>query len=159
VAKAAEYQSVWARDGVEGLVRAVVESVGGRHVARLTKTYLTLSLDDIAREAGLAGGAAEAERTILRMIGTDEIRASVSRADGMVSFHDASGDQFSTARFSAKLEACISEAQVMSERLRRADESIRSDRQFLAKQAEASHGSLGGSLRGMRVGGDDLGDM
>lgn len=159
VAKAAEYQSVWARDGVEGLVRAVVESVGGRHVARLTKTYLTLSLDDIAREAGLAGGAAEAERTILRMIGTDEIRASVSRADGMVSFHDASGDQFSTARFSAKLEECISEAQVMSERLRRADESIRSDRQFLAKQVEASHGSLGGSLRGMRVGGDDLGDM
>ena len=113
---------------------------------------------DIASKAGLAGGAAAAERTIVGMIGTDEIRATVSQADAVVSFHDASGDSFSTSSFSAKLVSCVEEAQEMSERLRRADESVRSDRAFISRQAEVSHGSLGGSLRGMRVGGDDYGD-
>lgn len=157
-AKAAEYRRVWARDGLESLVNKAVKSLAVGNVARLTRTYLTLSLHDIASKAGLAGGAAAAERTIVGMIGTDEIRATVSQADAVVSFHDASGDSFSTSSFSAKLVSCVEEAQEMSERLRRADESVRSDRAFIARQAEASHGSLGGSLRGMRVGGDDYGD-
>ena len=157
-AKAAEHRRVWARDGLESLVDKAVRSLAFGNVARLTRTYLTLSLDDIAKQAGLAGGAAAAERAIVGMIGDDEIRATVSQADGAVSFHDASGDLFSTSSFSAKLVSCVEEAQEMSERLRRADESVRSDRAFIARQAEASHGSLGGSLRGMRVGGDDFGD-
>ena len=157
-AKAAECRRIWARDGLENLARDAVKSLVVGNVARLTRTYLTLSLEDIAREAGLAGGAVAAERTIVRMIGDDEIRATVSQADGAVSFHDASGDLFSTSSFSAKLVSCVEEAQEMSERLRRADESVRSDRAFIARQAEASHGSLGGSLRGMRVGGDEHGD-
>ena len=143
---------------MESLVNKAVKSLAVGNVARLTRTYLTLSLHDIASKAGLAGGAAAAERTIVGMIGTDEIRATVSQADAVVSFHDASGDLFSTSSFSAKLVSCVEEAQEMSERLRRADESVRSDRAFIARQAEASHGSLGGSLRGMRVGGDDYGD-
>ena len=109
-AKAAEYRRVWARDGLESLVNKAVKSLAVGNVARLTRTYLTLSLDDIASKAGLAGGAAAPERTIVGMIGDDEIRATVSQADAVVSFHDASGDSFSTSSFSAKLVSCVEEA-------------------------------------------------
>jgi COP9 signalosome complex subunit 3 len=48
-----------------GLVRLVVSSLQTRNVQRLTSTYLTLSLADIATSAGLAGPA-EAESHVLR---------------------------------------------------------------------------------------------
>jgi hypothetical protein len=44
----------------------VVTSLSVRAIQRLTQTFLTLSLGDIASHAGLAGGAQEAEERILK---------------------------------------------------------------------------------------------
>lgn len=43
------------QDGNAGLVRLVVEGTARRRIARLTQTYLTLSLGDIARQASTRG--------------------------------------------------------------------------------------------------------
>ncbi len=50
-----------------GLVKLVVDSQTKRNVQRLTRTYLTLSLPDIAAAVGLPNAAA-AELAILRCI-------------------------------------------------------------------------------------------
>ena len=55
------------QDGNLGLVKQVVASLTVRSVQRLTQTFLTLPLADIAASAGLAG-AAEAEEHILRWV-------------------------------------------------------------------------------------------
>ena len=48
-----------------GLVKLVLESQTKRNVQRLTQTYLTLSLQDIAEAVGLSS-ATDAELVILR---------------------------------------------------------------------------------------------
>jgi hypothetical protein len=54
------------QDGNLGLVKQVVARAVQRTISRLTATYLTLSLTEVAAAAGLGGGAAEAEEALLR---------------------------------------------------------------------------------------------
>jgi COP9 signalosome complex subunit 3 len=66
-------------------VKQVLASLPVRTIQRLTQTYLTLSLADIARAAGLAG-APEAEAVILRMVAHRQVFARINDRDGMVTF-------------------------------------------------------------------------
>ena len=61
------------QDGNAGLVKLAMAARTKRAVQRLTQTYLTLSLADIASQVGLAG-ADEAEAHILRWEGPPSIR-------------------------------------------------------------------------------------
>lgn len=53
----------------------------------MTKTFLTLSLADVASRVQLSGPS-EAEEYILNMIKSGEIFASINQKDGMVVFKD-----------------------------------------------------------------------
>ena len=66
--------------------RSAAAAAKRRSVKRLTQTYLTLSLADIAAKTGLEGESVES--TILEMIEKGEIFASINQRDGMVSFLD-----------------------------------------------------------------------
>lgn len=149
---AATHLQVFAADGNCGLVALVVKSLVKRNVQRLTQTYLTLSLEDIASAVHMTGGATEAEKLIVRMVEDGEIFASVSQRDGMVSFHDVASNQYSSVAMAERLDAEIREAMEMSDRVRAVDEALMCDKAYLSKVSEISSG-LGG-LRGMKVGGD-----
>lgn len=102
------------QDNNLGLVKQVLTSMYKRNIQRLTQTYLTLSLEDIARSVQL-DTPRDAEMHVLRMVGvlsTDvwintqkwhtfillipiivqiedgEIHATINQKDGMVSFHE-----------------------------------------------------------------------
>ena len=51
----------------------------------MTKTFLTLSLEDVASRAGL-GNSKEAEKYLVIMVESGEIFAKISHKDGMVKF-------------------------------------------------------------------------
>ncbi|OAY66405.1 COP9 signalosome complex subunit 3, partial [Ananas comosus] len=70
-----------------GLVKQVLSSLYKRNIQRLTQTYLTLSLQDIANAVQLKTPK-EAEMHVLRMIQDGEIFATINQKDGMVSFHE-----------------------------------------------------------------------
>jgi len=72
-------------DGNIGIVKQCLKSLSTGNIARLTQTYVTLSLEDIASSAELAS-AQEAEMKVLDMIAQGQIFARVNEADGMVSF-------------------------------------------------------------------------
>jgi len=72
-------------DGNEGLVRQCLKSLSTGNIKRLTQTYVTLSLEDIASSAHLENGLA-AEMKVLDMISQSQIFARINQADGMVSF-------------------------------------------------------------------------
>lgn len=57
------------RDHNLGLVKQVVSVLYKKNIQRLTKTFLTLSLSDVASRVGLATPA-EAEKYILHMVST-----------------------------------------------------------------------------------------
>lgn len=62
-----KYSDVFNRDTNMGLVKQVVASLYKKNIQRLTKTFLTLSLSDVASRAHLSGPE-EAERYILNMV-------------------------------------------------------------------------------------------
>lgn len=151
---AKNHEDVFAADGNSGLVALVVKSLVKRNVQRLTQTYVTLSLSDIAAAVNLPGAADEAERIVVRMIEAGEIFATISQRDGMVSFHDVAADHYSGAEMAERLEKEIRESMEMSERVRAVNEAVMSDKAYITKVSEMGSG-LGG-LRGMVVGGGDM---
>lgn len=76
-------KAVLEADGNWGLAQQVVESLFRRNIQRLTKTYLTLSLEDIASHVGLPG-AADAEARLVRMVEKREIFATIDQSCDMV---------------------------------------------------------------------------
>ncbi|CAE7554343.1 cops3 [Symbiodinium sp. CCMP2456] len=72
-----------------GLVKQVLSSMRRHKIRTLTKTYLTLSLAEIAAEAGIQGDHAEAEAILFDMISENEIQARIDQRTGNVSFEDA----------------------------------------------------------------------
>ncbi|CAE7864009.1 Ubiquitin-60S ribosomal protein L40 [Symbiodinium microadriaticum] len=72
-----------------GLVKQVLSSMRRHKILTLTKTYLTLSLAEIAAEAGIQGDHAEAEAILFDMISENEIQARIDQRTGNVSFEDA----------------------------------------------------------------------
>jgi COP9 signalosome complex subunit 3 len=62
-----KYQEAFVRDNNLGLVKQVLATLYKKKIQRLTKTFLTLSLSDVASRACLSGPA-EAEKYILNMV-------------------------------------------------------------------------------------------
>jgi COP9 signalosome complex subunit 3 len=75
------------RDENMGLIKQCVTQVHRRKIQRLTKTFLTLPLRDVASYVGLSS-VKEAELYILNMIDDGEISATINQKDGMVIFRD-----------------------------------------------------------------------
>uniref|UniRef100_A0A182NJ47 COP9 signalosome complex subunit 3 n=1 Tax=Anopheles dirus TaxID=7168 RepID=A0A182NJ47_9DIPT len=82
-----KFRDTFQRDTNMGLVKQVVASLYKKNIQRLTKTFLTLSLADVASRVQLSGPA-EAEKYILNMIKSGEIFATINQKDGMVVFKD-----------------------------------------------------------------------
>lgn len=82
-----KYRDVFVRDVNMGLVKQVAASLYKKNIQRLTQTFLTLSLVDVANKVHL-NGSNEAEKYILDMIKSGEIFASINQKDGMVVFKD-----------------------------------------------------------------------
>lgn len=61
------YKYLWFQDNNLGLVKQVVSSMYKRNIQRLTQTYLTLSLQDIANMVQL-NSPKEAEMHVLQMV-------------------------------------------------------------------------------------------
>ena len=64
-----------------GLVNQVAESQLQAMVSRLTKTFVTLSLSELANRVGLKTPQ-EAERLLVNMIENGSIQAKISQQDG-----------------------------------------------------------------------------
>ncbi|XP_075161278.1 COP9 signalosome subunit 3 [Haematobia irritans] len=82
-----KYTETFERDNNMGLVKQVATSLYKKNIQRLTKTFLTLSLSDVASRAQLPS-AAIAEKYIFNMIKSGEIYATINQRDGMVIFKD-----------------------------------------------------------------------
>ena len=76
-----KHNLVFQEDGNSGLVAQVVVARQKTSIKRLTKTFLTLSLEDVASRVGLASPA-EAENQLVSMIEEGSIFARISQKDG-----------------------------------------------------------------------------
>ncbi|OAY67040.1 COP9 signalosome complex subunit 3, partial [Ananas comosus] len=114
-----------------GLVKQVLSSLYKRNIQRLTQTYLTLSLQDIANAVQLKTPK-EAEMHVLRMIQDGEIFATINQKDGMVSFHE-DPEQYKTCEMAEHIDSTIQRLMALSKKLRSIDEQISCDPAYVSK--------------------------
>ena len=82
-----KHNETFTSDNNVGLVKQCVTSLYKKNIQRLTKTFLTLSLADVAQRVQLSSPR-DAEKYILHMIEDGEIYANINQKDGMVIFKD-----------------------------------------------------------------------
>ncbi|XP_065752487.1 COP9 signalosome complex subunit 3 isoform X2 [Phocoena phocoena] len=100
-------------------------------VGRFIKTFLTLSLQDMASRVQLSGPQ-EAEKYVLHMIEDGEIFASINQKDGMVSFHD-NPEKYNNPAMLHNIDQEMLRCIELDERLRAMDQEITVNPQFVQK--------------------------
>lgn len=117
-----KYSEVFIRDVNMGLVKQVQSSLYKKNIQRLTKTFLTLSLPDVASRVQLAT-AAEAEKYILHMIKAGEIYATINQKDGMVVFKD-DPEKYNTPEMFLKVQQDMSGVMEIIKQINKMEEEI-----------------------------------
>lgn len=125
------HMELFTRDRNQGLVRQCVVAMYKKNIKRLTKTFMTLSLSDMANRVQLSGPR-EAEKYILNMIEDGEIFATVNQRDGMVSFHD-NPEKYNSVSMLAKLEEEMKKCMELEDRLKTMDREISVNPQYVQK--------------------------
>ncbi|CAL9199878.1 unnamed protein product [Musa hybrid cultivar] len=113
------------QDSNVGLVKQVLSSLYKCNIQRLTQTYLTLSLQDIANASQLKTPN-DAEMHVLQMIHDAEISASINQKDGMVSFHE-DPEQYKICGMIEPIDSLIQRLMELSKKLSSLDEQISCD--------------------------------
>jgi len=131
----AAHGDAYRADGNLGLAKQLAAALPARGVARLTSTYLTLPLADIAAAAGL-GSAAEAEGLVLRMVADGDIFATIDARAGVVAFSEEPG-AFDTRRVAQQLQRCVDNVVALSQRLRSLDEALAAEPAYVQRAVQA----------------------
>ncbi|PPD69758.1 hypothetical protein GOBAR_DD33366 [Gossypium barbadense] len=114
-----------------GLVKQVVSSLYKQNIQRLTQTYLTLSLQDIANTVQLSS-VREAEMHVLQMIQDVEIYATINQKDGMVRFLE-DPEQYKTIEMIERIDSSIQRLMILSKKITLTDELMSCDPSYLSK--------------------------
>uniref|UniRef100_G1PBY2 COP9 signalosome complex subunit 3 n=1 Tax=Myotis lucifugus TaxID=59463 RepID=G1PBY2_MYOLU len=126
-----KHSETFTRDNNMGLVKQCLSSLYKKNIQRLTKTFLTLSLQDMASRVQLSGPQ-EAEKYVLHMIEDGEIFASINQKDGMVSFHD-NPEKYNNPAMLHNIDQEMLKCIELEERLKAMDQEITVNPQFVQK--------------------------
>eukprot|EP00906_Rhabdomonas_costata_P027355 RCo038858 len=124
-----KHRAIFEEDHNMGLMGQALARYQWQAIQRLTSTYLTLSLSDIASNVGLTD-AKEAEAVLVKMIQAGQLSAVISQKDGMVSFTD----DISASALVENLDTDVEAAQKAICRLEALNEEIECSREYLVKQ-------------------------
>ncbi|PZC82023.1 COP9 signalosome complex subunit 3 isoform X2 [Helicoverpa zea] len=133
---AIKHRETFVRDKNMGLVNQVLSSMYKKNIQRLTKTFLTLSLSDVAARVQLAGPS-QAESYILNMIEEGEIYAMINQKDGMVVFLD-SPEKYASPETLCVLEQQMAACTKLHQYIQEMDEQIQVNPQYV-KKSVGSH--------------------
>ncbi|XP_055376294.1 COP9 signalosome complex subunit 3 [Condylostylus longicornis] len=126
-----KYRDLYSRDINLGLVKQVAQSLYKKNIQRLTKTFLTLSLADVASRVQLSS-AVEAEKYILNMIKSGEIFASINQKDGMVIFKD-DPEKYCSPEMFLKIQEDMSRVMELNKQINKMEEDIMLNPMFVKK--------------------------
>ncbi|XP_004927872.1 COP9 signalosome complex subunit 3 isoform X1 [Bombyx mandarina] len=133
---ASKHREIFVRDKNMGLVNQVLNSMYKKNIQRLTKTFLTLSLSDVASRVELSGPL-QAETYILNMIEEGEIYAMINQKDGMVVFLD-SPEKYASPETLCVLEQQMAACTKLHQYIQEMDVQIQVNPQYV-KKSVGSH--------------------
>uniref|UniRef100_A0AAQ4P4P6 COP9 signalosome complex subunit 3 n=1 Tax=Gasterosteus aculeatus aculeatus TaxID=481459 RepID=A0AAQ4P4P6_GASAC len=136
-----KHGETFTRDNNTGLVKQCLSSLYKKNIQRLTKTFLTLSLQDMASRVQLSGPL-EAEKYVLHMIEDGEIYASINQKDGMVCFHD-NPEKYNNPAMLHKIDQEMLKCIELDEKLKSMDQEITVNPQFVQKSMGSQEDDVG----------------
>jgi COP9 signalosome complex subunit 3 len=126
------------KDGNMGLVKQAIQALYRQNIQRLTKTYITLSLQNITEQVGLPN-TEETERRVFRMIQSGQVFATINQKDGMVEFFE-NPEQFSNNKTLNYLDKQIHDSISLTKVVTKIDEEIALDQKYIQKILQAERG-------------------
>jgi len=126
-----KHSEAYNRDTNMGLVKQCLASLHRKNIQRLTKTFMTLSLSDMASRVQIAN-VKEAEKHILSMIEDGEIFASINQKDGMVVFLD-NPEKYNTSSMFKELEEEMKVCVQLEYKLKQMDQEIAVNPKYIQK--------------------------
>lgn len=105
------------------------------NIKRLTKTFVTLSLADVASRVGLETPS-QAEREIVEMIKAGSIHATISQQDGMVRFH-LNPESYQSPDMLRLVEESVTRAINLDKQVEKLTEDVMKSNQYIKKLAGA----------------------
>lgn len=135
------------RDLNYGLAQQVLACHTKHRIRHLTKTYITLSLQDIASKVG--ADVTVVERHLLKLIKGGEIQASIDAVTGMVRFGDVASSSGSVrpkqqsqveASLNATIEQALDQTVLLSDRLREMHKAVVLSNSYLLKSVQGGRG-------------------
>eukprot|EP00210_Caulerpa_lentillifera_P001129 g1088.t1 len=143
-----EFRDAFVEDNCLGLVKQIVSKLTRRDIKRLTKAYISLSLEDIASSIG-SSSVEETEFILLAMVEANEINVEINSATGMVKFSDdhCNYDDVST---SLEIDGMLQEVIYLGERMNEVRDKIELDPEYHARAIQSKQQS--------KVDVNDLGD-
>ncbi|KAF2068109.1 hypothetical protein CYY_010565 [Polysphondylium violaceum] len=135
--KAIPHAEAFQKDKNWGLVKLAIKSIYRRNIKKLTQTFMTLSIADIAEKVDLTPSKAEA--FVLKMIEDGEIFASISQKDGMVSFHE-SPENFSGYNVFSELDSSINKVIQIDGTVKHIEEKLTLSQAFLKRMVNDRRG-------------------
>jgi len=135
---ATKHAESFLRDNNMGLVGQCIQALYRQNIQRLTKTYLTLSFDNIAERIGLKD-AAEAERRILNMIEAGTLFGRINQKEGTIAFED-SGQTGNMMRY---LDKQLAQTMSINQKVTELDEAILCSDRYIQKKLHAERGPSG----------------
>ncbi|KAL4240060.1 COP9 signalosome complex subunit 3 [Mactra antiquata] len=140
-----KHQDTYSRDNNLGLVKQCLTSMIKKNIQRLTKTFLTLSLTDMANRVRLSGPK-EAEKYVLHMIEDGEIYATINQKDGMVRFHD-NPEKYNSSRMLLQLDKEMQKCIQLDSKLKEMDNEIAVNPQYVQKSSGMHEDDIPGSSK------------
>jgi len=139
------------KDGNLGLVKQAIQALYRQNIQRLTKTYITLSLQNITEQTSLSN-VTETERRVFNMIQHGQVFATINQKDGMVEFLE-NPEKYNNSQTLKYLDRQIHQTITLTNVVTKIDEEIGLEDKYLHKiiQAERTPGRFG------EGGDDDLG--
>jgi COP9 signalosome complex subunit 3 len=133
------------KDGNLGLAKQIQKAVVKRNIQKLTSTYVTLALDDIAKRAKLKSSA-EAEQYVLAMIDDGDIIAKINQQKGMISFIEQI-EEYDTVTTATKLDAKVKEIFDLSKEVKAKDKETVLSQNYISmtmSHDDDERGGMGG---------------
>lgn len=124
-------------DGNTGLVNQVIAALWRHKVHRLTKTYLTLSLLEIAEEVGV--DPSQVEALLVDMVSSREINARIDQSTGNVIFEDEEDEMMDVGTM-AKLQEKLQRVMELAQRISAFEHEVVSSEAYIRRTAALETG-------------------
>ncbi|EGD76235.1 hypothetical protein PTSG_00937 [Salpingoeca rosetta] len=130
------YTDMFREDNNMGLAKQCVEAAKRHRIQRLTKTFITLSLDAITQRAAL-NDVREAQAILEDMIHSNQLCATIDARAGVVSFHDRQAPNMSEQSLQ-ELQSNFQKTAELYQAARRTNEAIETSTTYIKQSIQAS---------------------